>query len=488
MKNRIISAVLLISALIGLVGCQGGSDKNGTSNSTSGASDTTAAPVDDSPKLELPADADFGGETFTIYMTTEASYEYAAEEQTGDVVNDAVYNRNQTVEELLNVDFDFVDQPGYWGDRATFNATITNSILAGDGAFDLISGVTVIVLPLAAEGYFLNAAELNYIDFDKPWWVQGMMDDLAIDGKLCGFIGDASLSLYKDLAVIFFNKQIAEDYNLPNPYDYVRQDNWNIETFGGMLKDISSDLNSDGKLSWGDDMLGFMTNAVPNRAFMTATEMNIISYNNGTPEFGTLSERSVDIFGRLYSLFMENENVIINPQDEYDVATQHFTEDKALFMDALLRCADNMRNMKSDFGILPYPKADENQSNYHTQIGTSTSMMFIPNTAKNPDMTAMVCEALSYYSMLNVVPTYYEIALKEKYTRDEDVKEMLEIIRSSATMDFTFAYSTMFEPFPNCLTEFRKGATNNIASTYDTNVTKWKATLEDILEKYEALE
>ena len=62
-------------------------------------------------------------------------------------------------------------------------------------------------------------------------------------------------------------------------------------------------------------------------------------------------------------------------------------------------------------------------------------------------MTAMVCEALSYYSMKDVTPNYYEVALKEKYTRDEDVKSILEIVRDGAQMDFTFAYSTLFEPF-----------------------------------------
>ncbi|MFQ9149342.1 MAG: hypothetical protein ACLR5G_14285 [Eubacteriales bacterium] len=37
-----------------------------------------------------------------------------------------------------------------------------------------------------------------------------MNDNLAIDGKLYGFIGDASLSLYKDLSVIYFNKRSSQ--------------------------------------------------------------------------------------------------------------------------------------------------------------------------------------------------------------------------------------------------------------------------------------
>ena len=157
-------------------------------------------------------------------------------------------------------------------------------------------------------------------------------------------------------------------------------------------------------------------------------------------------------------------------------------------MDAFLKYADNMRNMTSDFGILPYPKADNTQEKYHTQIGTSTSTFFVPITAKDRDMTAMVCEALSYYSMKDVTPNYYEVALKEKYTRDEDVKSILEIVRDGAQMDFTFAYSTLFEPFTNCLTEFRASPDVNITTYYAKNQSSWQTTLEKITEKYSALD
>ena len=66
---------------------------------------------------------------------------------------------------------------------------------------------------------FVNSLDLDYINFDNPWWIQGMEDDLAIGGKLFGFIGDASLSMYKDISVIYFNKTLIYSYKLENPYD-----------------------------------------------------------------------------------------------------------------------------------------------------------------------------------------------------------------------------------------------------------------------------
>ena len=105
-------------------------------------------------------------------------------------------------------------------------------------------------------------------------------------------------------------------------------------------------------------MVGFMGNAVPNRAFMTATEISFLTYEGGVPKFGELSERSVNVYEKLRKVFRENDNVLTNPKDEYDIATQYFTEDKALFMDAitfspwLSQAALNTSKMPASFSLI----------------------------------------------------------------------------------------------------------------------------------------
>lgn len=42
-----------------------------------------------------------------IFSTVHADYEYLAESETGDIVEDAVYARNRAVEELLDIEFHF---------------------------------------------------------------------------------------------------------------------------------------------------------------------------------------------------------------------------------------------------------------------------------------------------------------------------------------------------------------------------------------------
>ena len=110
--KKITAMTLLLAMALSVASCGGGNgDTNNDTTTSAGGDTTTAAPEDTSPKLELP-DKNFGGTEFTILSSDLNSYEYDAEEQTGDIVEDAVYKRNSKVEELLGVDFNIISQPG----------------------------------------------------------------------------------------------------------------------------------------------------------------------------------------------------------------------------------------------------------------------------------------------------------------------------------------------------------------------------------------
>ena len=63
-------------------------------------------------------------------------------------------------------------------------------------------------MPLAQQGVFVNVNELEYTNFDQPWYIKDMDENYGINGKFYGIISDHSLSLYKDMSVIFFNSTI----------------------------------------------------------------------------------------------------------------------------------------------------------------------------------------------------------------------------------------------------------------------------------------
>ena len=103
MFKKITAAALLIAMALSAASCGGGNDGGTGDTTTSGGDTTSSAPEDTSPKLELP-DTDFGGAEFTILSSEINSYEYDAEEQTGDTSEQVRRMTHDNPAWLLDID------------------------------------------------------------------------------------------------------------------------------------------------------------------------------------------------------------------------------------------------------------------------------------------------------------------------------------------------------------------------------------------------
>ena len=95
-------------------------------------------------------------------------------------------------------------------------------------------------------------------------------------------------------------------------------------------------------------------------------------------------------------------------------------------------------------------------------------------------------ECLSYFGYTHVSPKYYEVALKEKYARDQEIHEMLDIIRDGATLDFLFMYGTSLGSAPNTL--FRSYSDKPVASQFASIGKTFAKSLEKIVAAYQSIE
>ena len=78
----------------------------------------------------------------------------------------------------------------------------------------------------AMEGYFLNILDLDYIDASAPWWSEQLNDSITVNDKLYLTTGDIAISLWEIYTSCFFNKQLAEEYNVPDLYELVESGEW----------------------------------------------------------------------------------------------------------------------------------------------------------------------------------------------------------------------------------------------------------------------
>lgn len=479
MKKRMILCLLAGLLVTSTVSC-GGDTTETQPTVPSDQTETSAVETESTISLGIPEE-DNEGRDFHILVPTEKAYEFATE-ATGEAVNDAVYNRTLATEEHFNIKFSYQTESGDWNVRDTYNNFISNAVIAGDSTYDLATGFIVCTLPIFTSGNFIDLSTLSALDLDNPWWMANQYENLNIKGKQFCCFGDANLSVYKDCAVVYFNKQVLENFGLEDPYALVRDNEWTMDKFLSMSEMAVMDLNGDGKIDPKVDAVGAYIQHVPLRAFSTATDVRMFTQDeDGNYTATGINDRMlkvhewVQLFGKREDLYKEGGGV------DHQAFAELLASDRALFYLSYLYVLEGelMRNMESDFGIVPYPKFDSEQEMYKTQIGTSSNVNFLPLTCSNASLTCRVLETLAYHSMLDVVPTYYTIALESKYTRDNDVQEMLQIIRDGMTMNFDFAFSTCLSPMPNSALQ---DAQDNLASFLAKHEKNWNTQIEKLCE------
>lgn len=471
-KNLILLFLIMTISITIFIACS----DNDTPNSTVTGKDGENVPdetIDENLDAggylrdSLPNNLDFGGETVNIVIREAvAPTEFYVPEMTGDIVDDALYMRNRMVEERLNVEINFIEMPGEWADRDKMNGAIRASVMANDGAYDIAAVLSNQLSILTLEGLLSNLSELNYLDFDKPWWANGLLDELAVGGKVYFASGDASLGLINGMMCIFYNKSIAENHNVPNMYDIVTDGTWTIDKLIEYGQNIYSDLNGNGSVD-DDDQFGFvMTDYNQVYGFIEAFELPVINKDDeGYPfEFSYGSEKVVNAVQKLVNMYKNIDGMKIQKETSL---IHIFKAGRSLFASGEFKNTADYRDVDSfDYGVIPYPKWDESQTDYRSCVRATYSHFCIPVTAANKDMSAAVLEAFASESYRQVSPAYFEHALKIKYSRDNESAQMYDLVKSSVIFNFAISFTMSLNDPQNTFKGVVSDLNENWASTY----------------------
>jgi hypothetical protein len=144
-----------------------------------------------------------------------------------------------------------------------------------------------------------------------------------------------------------------------------------------------------------------------------------------------------------------------------------------------------VREMDSDFYIVPVPMGDDTCEEYRSTCSTGNNLVGLPHTSQYLNETALVLEALAAESHRSVSPTYYDVILKDRYTRDNESKEMIDMIRDSVGVDFINTWSYNYTEAYNFYSTFD---TTTVASRIATYAPQWEKVLENLLEKLDDLD
>ena len=436
---------LLLAALILLPACGEAADSQPAVTTAQEAGDIVSAVEETEPSREntpdsLPDDLDFGGARYNILVqestdlsSLAAANEMVTEELDGEVINDAVYNRALKVMNRLNVEISKTvvkDIP----------STLKKTVAAGDAAYDIAAAYAYYITPSALNHIFVNWLNIPYVDFSQPWWPSTLTEDLIINNTLFFISGDISMRLLEYTYCIYINKAIAADYNVPELYPEVLDGKWTMDRYMEVGNMVSADVNGDGKFDT-EDLFGTMNNHYCDTRW-SCYDLHLSKMNDdGLLELDVMSDKFVDVYTRLWEYYHENDHIYTHKDNE--TSLKMFREDHLLMYPYLMIGAENFREMESDYGIVPYPKYDEAQENYYCLAHDNYSLMCVPIDIPEDkyEMIGATTEAFAAESYRTITPAYLEVAMKNKFLRDQYSTEMLDIITSGLKFDPAGIYS-----------------------------------------------
>jgi len=435
-----LALLLLMAMMISSFAACGESEPAGNTETTAADTASAETTVTEEERItdDLPKDLNYDGYEFKVhsrYAPAYFGYTVSTPEETGDVVNDAIYARDRTLEERLNIKF---TETTY--DNATQGQEVPKTlIMAGDDTYDLFVARNVQSFTWAAEGLIIDWAQLDYVDLDKPYWAQSINESFVLNDKIFFAAGAYNLTTYDWTHTLLFNKKIHKSLSLGNPYEMVLDGSWTYDEFSKMAKAAVADINGDGVMNT-DDRYGLLS--VPKQVlpgfWIGAGTQTIERDTDGkfvytTPE----NEKFINVYDRVIADMYDDKVWMVTPPSGTDAGKEpeYFAAEKGLFINANFYGISKLRAMETDFGILPYPKWEESQDIYISRI-EGCEMPLVPMTNKNLERTGAVLEALSSESLDTVVTAYYDKALTGKYARDEESLEMLEIIMANRVFDY----------------------------------------------------
>jgi hypothetical protein len=454
------------------VSCANSTD-NVADVTTAGSTETTAETTAEDTEIRssLPANLDFGGEEINVwYFTknsdTSESFLNIKGELTGDIIDNVLYERNVAIEEQLKVKMNYIDVGTGSSDVGN---VIRPILMADDTSYDLFNVVQWNSGSLSLENLFYNLNGAPYIDLEKPWWATDYMREMAIGtDKLYFLCGDVSPDMIRCIASMYFNKNLYTNA-LGSPddvYDTVLNGQWTMDKLMADAAVVYADIDGDGTVNPGD-RLGYTTNKYNNidplvyGAGVRTTERDA----NDVPYLVLNNERTASFAEKLYKLCFETVGGRADARDNL-LNIQDFSNGNVLYLLGFLYTSEKLRDMEDDYGIIPFPKYNEEQDNYYAVVHDIATLMCLPTNCTKVEQVAAVLEAMAYYSYKNVMPAYYETALKTKYVRDQSSAQIIDLIHNATMTDIAYVYSSSFNGLGYLFREFVTGGQNNFASLY----------------------
>lgn len=452
MKKNLAFLLALLMLVPTLASCSeqtSGEETAGTETPTAGSEETVPEETEAPDPFE---DVDFEGREFRFYTsvdTTDATnadkFIRGLEETNGEIVNDSVYARNLFVSELLGITLKFTEANYSYSNA---EASIKNLVMAGADEYDVITQDLMALSGLASGNYLRNVYNTTVMDYEQSYWYGEAMRDLQfVEGGMYMLLGDYFTDCLASAHALFVNESIINDNFGSTEYinKMVFDGTWTIDNMAAINEAVARDTNGDGQMTEGDlfgyTVIGVWGPAIP---MLIGTGVQYVERTEEGISYCYNNERSITILEKLNELYWGPGTLTAIADSNTAGLRQVFANGQTVIVGYhRLGDLENFRDIEFGVGIIPYPKLDESQENYVTSLHDTTEAGAILSTlpADSEEFVHTCLEVFARETNKQVIPQWYENALKVKYVDGQDDAKMIDLIHDTITSPFAVAYN-----------------------------------------------
>ena len=471
--------LLLLSALM-VCGCFYGcnSDKN-TETETGDSSENVGTETTETPYV-LPT-ADLGAEEMVILSPYGKIWQFDSTwHYNSDELNAGLFKRDKKVEDVLNctIQMEYVEGSNI---AEQFTTKLEAEMLAQTGAYDVVYAETANGLDF--KGYFNNLLDSDLsavLALDEPFFFQSWNDTATINDVLVSAMSYGSVEMMSSATVTIFNHDWWRSLFEGNIYDYVYDGSWTLDVMQEMGVAANIDQDGQGLNTASGDKFGICYLTHQGRGMFYSLGGRFFTKNgNGELEYDLVSDKNIQVFGKLYDFLNKNETLFA---PGYTESSPVFLSEQALFVLGYFDAAKVFKKSGSmDFGFLPNPKLDTTQKDSVSTI-SGGACFSIPKTASNKVNSGIFLNAYSYYSYDMVRPAYFDSLLKVQLSKDQDSANMVDLVMNNLYVDFAYIHNSALggisDQYFNLIRNKKEG---QFVSTYLGFMDSYEANLETLL-------
>ena len=428
---------------------------------------------------DLPDDLDYGKRTVTMLYPQGNKGELLSESlgKSGSI-SDAVYERNLSVENQLNIQLEFSDRSNHVAVRDA----ISTLVRSGDSSIELYTlGVYVCMEPVLS-GCYLNLNDMEYLDLSKHYWTQDFNGMMTFTEEKLQFVATSpiALSLFRNGYLTIFNRGLFRDRGITDLYEAVDNGTWTLEYQGKLIADQWYDADGDGTKSEGD-FYGFITDKlIRTDGYAVSSDIHLVEQDE--EGYMTYNGDQLDRF----VLMAEKVSALYNSQGTYAFGSGgvmgKFVKEEGLMGTVVFGELETEIEALTEisYGIAPLPKLTVEQPAYHTYIQDGVSCYGISAAIADEEVQEMlgaVLESMSYHSYAIVRPAYYDSALSLRFMQDPESRYILDMMFE--TFSFDYCYATGLAGIRDGMREVVSSPNPSIASS----IKKWEKAMKSQLAK-----